>query len=90
MIHVTEKAAKKIRELLAKEGVPAGGLRLGVRWGGREIFPARVAFHCEAVWHLKRVALKKTKIKEKSQVRAFTSFLKLLVPIIYAVRSGVP
>ncbi len=34
MIHVTEKAAKKIRELLAKEGVPAGGLRLGVQGGG--------------------------------------------------------
>ncbi len=35
-IHVTEKAAGKIRELLAKEGVPAesGGLRIGVRGGG--------------------------------------------------------
>ncbi len=36
MIHVTEKAADKIRELLAKEGVPAetGGLRIGVQGGG--------------------------------------------------------
>lgn len=36
MIHVTEKAAQKIRELLAKEGVPAdsGGLRVGVQGGG--------------------------------------------------------
>jgi len=36
MIHVTEKAAKKIQELLAKEGVPgnSGGLRLGVQGGG--------------------------------------------------------
>ncbi|MGB6876456.1 MAG: iron-sulfur cluster assembly accessory protein [Candidatus Acidiferrales bacterium] len=36
MIHVTEKAAEKIRELLAKEGVPAdsGGLRVGVQGGG--------------------------------------------------------
>ena len=35
MIHVTEKAAKKIRELLAKEGVSeSGGLRLGVQGGG--------------------------------------------------------
>jgi len=36
MVHVTEKAAEKIRELLAKEGVPAetGGLRLGVQGGG--------------------------------------------------------
>jgi iron-sulfur cluster assembly protein len=35
MIHVTEKAAEKIRELLAKEGVPeTGGLRLGVQGGG--------------------------------------------------------
>ncbi|MGO9641008.1 MAG: HesB/IscA family protein [Candidatus Acidiferrales bacterium] len=36
MIHVTEKAAHKIQELLAKEGVPgdSGGLRLGVQGGG--------------------------------------------------------
>ncbi len=35
MIHVTEKAAKKIRELLSKQGVSAsGGLRLGVQGGG--------------------------------------------------------
>jgi iron-sulfur cluster assembly protein len=36
MIHLTEKAAAKIRELLAKEGVPAetGGLRVGVQGGG--------------------------------------------------------
>jgi len=36
MIHITEHAAEKIRELLAKEGVPAesGGLRLGVQGGG--------------------------------------------------------
>ena len=35
MIQVTEKAARKIQELLAKEGVSAkGGLRLGVQGGG--------------------------------------------------------
>lgn len=36
MIHVTEKAAQKIRELLVKEGVSAetGGLRVGVQGGG--------------------------------------------------------
>ena len=36
MIHITEKAAEKIRALLEKEGVPqeAGGLRLGVQGGG--------------------------------------------------------
>jgi len=36
MVHVTEKAAQKIHELLAKEGVPeqSGGLRLGVQGGG--------------------------------------------------------
>ncbi len=36
MIHLTEKAAEKIRELLSKEGVPAesGGLRVGVQGGG--------------------------------------------------------
>ncbi|MBI3669152.1 MAG: iron-sulfur cluster assembly accessory protein [Acidobacteria bacterium] len=36
MIHVTEKAAAKIRELMDKEGVPgnSGGLRVGVQGGG--------------------------------------------------------
>ena len=36
MIHVTEKAATKIQELLAKEGVASetGGLRVGVQGGG--------------------------------------------------------
>ena len=35
MIHVTEKAAQKIRELLVKQGVSnKGGLRLGVQGGG--------------------------------------------------------
>ena len=35
MIHVTEKAARKIQELLRKENVPdtSGGLRLGVQGG---------------------------------------------------------
>jgi iron-sulfur cluster assembly protein len=35
-IHVTEKAAAKIRQLLNKEGVPeaTGGLRVGVQGGG--------------------------------------------------------
>jgi iron-sulfur cluster assembly protein len=36
MVHLTEKAAAKIRELLAHEGVPTetGGLRIGVQGGG--------------------------------------------------------
>ena len=36
MIHLTEKAASKIRELLVKDGVPgeSGGLRVGVQGGG--------------------------------------------------------
>lgn len=36
MIHLTEKAAKKICELMSKDGVPAdsGGLRVGVQGGG--------------------------------------------------------
>jgi len=35
MIQVTEKAAKKIHEILVKEGLPGtGGLRLGVQGGG--------------------------------------------------------
>jgi len=36
MIHLTEKAAQKIRELMTREGVPAesGGLRVGVQGGG--------------------------------------------------------
>ena len=36
MIHLTEKAAEKIRDLLAREGVSTntGGLRVGVQGGG--------------------------------------------------------
>jgi len=36
MVHLTEKAAAQIRELLAREGVPTetGGLRIGVQGGG--------------------------------------------------------
>ena len=36
MIHITEKAAGRIRDLLNKEGVPvsSGGLRVGVQGGG--------------------------------------------------------
>lgn len=36
MIHLTEKAASKIKQLLAKDGVPheSGGLRVGVQGGG--------------------------------------------------------
>ena len=33
-IQVTEAAATKIREALVKEGMPEGGLRLGVKGGG--------------------------------------------------------
>lgn len=33
-IQVTEAAASKIREVLAREGIPEGGLRLGVKGGG--------------------------------------------------------
>lgn len=36
VVHVTERAARRIRELLKKEGLTAdkGGLRLGVQGGG--------------------------------------------------------
>jgi iron-sulfur cluster assembly protein len=36
VIHLTERAAERIRALLAKDGVPAetGGLRVGVQGGG--------------------------------------------------------
>ena len=36
MVHLTENAATKIRQLLVKEGVPpeSGGLRVGVQGGG--------------------------------------------------------
>jgi len=33
-VHVTEKAAARIRENLAKQNIPTGGLRLGVKGGG--------------------------------------------------------
>jgi len=34
MIQITETAAKKIRSLMAKQGITAGGLRVGVKGGG--------------------------------------------------------
>lgn len=34
MIHVTQKASQRIQDGLKKEGLPDGGLRLGVRGGG--------------------------------------------------------
>ena len=33
-VHVTDKAAAKIRENLLKQSIPEGGLRLGVKGGG--------------------------------------------------------
>jgi iron-sulfur cluster assembly protein len=33
-VHVTEKAAAKIKENLVKQNMPDGGLRLGVKGGG--------------------------------------------------------
>ncbi len=34
MIQITEKAAHKIRTLMAKQGISEGGLRVGVKGGG--------------------------------------------------------
>lgn len=34
MIEITETAAKKIRTLMAKQGISEGGLRVGVKGGG--------------------------------------------------------
>jgi len=34
MIEITEIAAKKIRSLMAKQGIDEGGLRVGVKGGG--------------------------------------------------------
>jgi iron-sulfur cluster assembly protein len=34
MIQITEAAAKKIRALMAKQGITEGGLRVGVKGGG--------------------------------------------------------
>jgi iron-sulfur cluster assembly protein len=34
MIEITETAAKKIRSLMAKQGITEGGLRVGVKGGG--------------------------------------------------------
>ena len=34
MIQITEKAAHKIRTLMAKQGIDEGGLRVGVKGGG--------------------------------------------------------
>src|SRR6266852_8391605 len=34
MIEISENAAKKIRSLMAKQGITEGGLRVGVKGGG--------------------------------------------------------
>src|SRR3972149_6621844 len=34
MIEISENAAKKIRSLMAKQGISEGGLRVGVKGGG--------------------------------------------------------
>ena len=34
MIHISETAARKIRALMAKQGITDGGLRVGVKGGG--------------------------------------------------------
>jgi iron-sulfur cluster assembly protein len=34
MIQISENASKQIRKLLDKQGMPAGGLRIGVKAGG--------------------------------------------------------
>ena len=34
MVEITETAAKKIRSLMAKQGISEGGLRVGVKGGG--------------------------------------------------------
>jgi iron-sulfur cluster assembly accessory protein len=44
MITVTEAAVEKIRELLAKQGTPDHGLRVGVMGGGCSGFQYRLAF----------------------------------------------
>jgi len=56
MIHITERAAEKIRDLLVREGVPedVGGLRLGVQGGG-----------CSGLSYAMRLETKK---REKDQV----------------------
>ncbi len=46
MIEITEGAAKRIREAMAKEGVTEGGLRVGVKAGGCS--GMSYVFRCEA------------------------------------------
>lgn len=65
MIHVTEKAAQKIQELLRKEGVPqeCGGLRVGVQGGG-----------CSGLTYAMRLetqARDRDKVFEENGVRVF-------------------
>lgn len=74
MIHVTEKAAQRIKTLLAKEGVPesTGGLRVGVQGGG-----------CSGLSYAMRLetqARDKDKVFEENGARVFVdakSFLYL-------------
>ncbi len=74
MIHLTEKAAQRIKTLLAKEGVPetTGGLRVGVQGGG-----------CSGLSYAMRLetqARDKDKVFEENGARVFVdpkSFLYL-------------
>jgi iron-sulfur cluster assembly protein len=72
MIHVTEKAAQKIQDLLRKEGVPdaSGGLRVGVQGGG-----------CSGLSYAMRLDTKardRDKVFEENGVRVFVDPKSLL------------
>jgi len=47
MIQVSEKAAKHLQRLMAKEAVPPKGVRLGVAGGGCSGFSYKIAFEAE-------------------------------------------
>ncbi len=69
-IQVTEAAATKIREALVKEGMPEGGLRLGVKGGG-----------CSGLNYVIRFDAQKKagdKVFETQGARVFVDFKSLL------------
>ena len=48
MIEISETAAKKIRTLMAKQGIAEGGLRVGVKGGGCSGLSYNLAFESQS------------------------------------------
>ena len=76
MINVTPKAIQKIREAFVKQGVAAGGLRLGVQGGG-----------CSGLSYLFRI---ETKERPKDQIYEFEGVKVFVDPKSLLYLDGMP